>query len=69
MNLIKNNLIVTILVLVEYSLQCKKQQNLWLVLEGHNPCFSGILFAILKKEIKNMVKIVTILVLVEYSLQ
>ena len=35
----------------------------------HNPCFSGILFAIVGDEIILTIQIVTILVLVEYSLQ
>ena len=38
---------VTILVLVEYSLQYYRQDIYLLLLLGHNPCFSGILFAIL----------------------
>ena len=37
---------VTILVLVEYSLQSLKPYKLVVVIDCHNPCFSRILFAI-----------------------
>ena len=48
---------VTILVLVEYSLQSKEQIAADKSRKGHNPCFSRILFAIMVlSEIKDMVK-------------
>ena len=37
---------VTILVLVEYSLQSEAEAIINLAIECHNPCFSRILFAI-----------------------
>ena len=44
--------LVTILVLVEYSLQCKVDDALAKLRGCHNPCFSRILFAIRLKEIR-----------------
>ena len=38
---------VTILVLVEYSLQCNMEGNLDGYYKCHNPCFSRILFAMI----------------------
>ena len=60
---------VTILVLVEYSLQYVNKINIYLDFEGHNPCFSRNVFAIKAKKPKLPHESVTILVLVEYSLQ
>ena len=60
---------VTILVLVEYSLQLNKIITNEILSIGHNPCFSGILFAIIYMVVLVISVKVTILVLVEYSLQ
>ena len=51
--------IVTILVLVEYSLQLDMLKNLENGDIRHNPCFSRILFAILSLTDDNVVEIVS----------
>ena len=50
----KTKNMVTILVLVEYSLQFSQKEYNEFEEKGHNPCFSRILFAIIYRTCKEL---------------